>query len=193
MDDGTYGYQVVEIALARLFRAPDKAQREGVFRGRLKHLQRLGLPIEGPGTGKKASYTAEMVDDWALALRMEEIGIEPNLIVGLINGWIGPRQATKVRKRQLAEYARRARRSLGRDDDTVLTLVSFFMSSRWTGDEYPAVFRAFKLGELKAGGILDGWLAQGLCISSFNLSELLRNLDAELVKAAQEKQDKTSS
>jgi len=192
-----YTYQIVETALARVFGANEEAQR-GIFRARLKHLQRSGLPSEAPGKGQRISYTDEQVCDWLVALQVAELGIDPVLVVALINGEVGPRQEVKVRRRKLTSIIQKAWKNAGkdsgkstsRDDDTILVLIPKLMSSRWTGSDTPAIFYAEELQVLKATRNLDDFLAQGLCVSAFNLSARPRALGKELNQLTKEKQDK---
>ena len=60
--------------------------RENAFRGRLKHLKRLGIP-KGitPGSGAKIYYCEEHLFEWAFCLELAEFGIDPTVIVDLIS------------------------------------------------------------------------------------------------------------
>jgi hypothetical protein len=73
-----YTYSQVESALARVHRIP--ASSLGAFRGRIKHLARLGLVPRSPGKGKKISYEKIDVYKWALALEFGQFGIDPTVI-----------------------------------------------------------------------------------------------------------------
>jgi hypothetical protein len=79
-----FTYAEAEILLARLYKADEAAQR-GAFRGRLKHLQRLGIPMGSrPGKGKKVSYDRQQIYQWAFCLELEEFGIDPTVIVRIV-------------------------------------------------------------------------------------------------------------
>ena len=83
-----YPYKVVEAALARLHVENPSAM--GAFRGRLKHLQRIGLVPSSPGRGKRIEYSFEDVAKWALALEVAEFGIDPLVIRQLVlSAWSG--------------------------------------------------------------------------------------------------------
>lgn len=187
----TYSYAAVETALARVFGADASAQK-GAFRGRIKHLQRLGLLSETPGKGRKIAYTDAQVCAWLIALELEEFGIDPALAVRMITGWVGPDQESEAWKQYLPAVISAARSSQGGDDDTFLMVEPFFMSAGWRGDPKfdPANFRDVRIGEIKE--FLDLYLSrpkQRACI--FNLSARLRNLDEEL-EAAQKAESKTA-
>jgi hypothetical protein len=76
-------YAEAEFVLARLHGA-DAVQRKA-FRGRLKHLKRLGIPSGiAPGKGAKIFYYEAQLYEWALCLELAEFGIDPTVIVRLI-------------------------------------------------------------------------------------------------------------
>ncbi|WP_157085661.1 hypothetical protein [Methylobacterium sp. Leaf99] len=118
-------YAAVETALARLHDANPEVQR-GAFRGRLKHLQRLGLPLgEKPGKGSRINYDAQQIWQLAVALELAEFGIDPTKIVLIIkHQW---RESISIRIDEALE-------KFGERDETLELYVSF-MSSAWTGRE----------------------------------------------------------
>jgi hypothetical protein len=62
----------------------------GAFRGRLQHLQKLGLSPERPGKGRRIEYTDDFVCVWSFALQFLELGIAPNVTVAFARsseGW----------------------------------------------------------------------------------------------------------
>ncbi|MFF8801450.1 MULTISPECIES: hypothetical protein [unclassified Methylobacterium] len=80
-------YAVVETALARMHGADAEVQR-GAFRGRLKHLQRLGLPLgDKPGKGRRIDYSEAQIVQLALALELSEAGLDPTKIVSFITSY----------------------------------------------------------------------------------------------------------
>src|SRR5271166_237695 len=74
-----YSYAEVEGALGKLFGVPDSAW--GSFRGRVRHLQRIGLVEVAPGKGHRNAYTRTQASEWALALLLAELGVDPIVIV----------------------------------------------------------------------------------------------------------------
>ena len=88
-----FAYAQVEGALFELFRVPASAQ--GSFRGRVRHLQRIGLVNVAPGKGRRISYTHVQANEWMLALLLAELGVDPTVIVRSLqrerkrlHGWI---------------------------------------------------------------------------------------------------------
>lgn len=176
----SYSYTAVETALAKVFGA-DAAAQKGAFRGRIKHLQRLGLPADGPGKGRKIAYTDAQVCAWLIALELEEFGIDPALAVQMIkDAW----------KNYLVKLISKAT-----DEHVILMVRPRFMSAAWGVD--CVLFSHFIIGETMdvydANGIflrheadLMSILSEkGVRVCAFNLSERLRSLDAAL-KAVQE-------
>jgi len=58
----------------------DESQK-GAFRGKLKHLQKLGLPGGQHGKGRRIAYTREVAFQLLIALLISELGIDPVLVV----------------------------------------------------------------------------------------------------------------
>jgi hypothetical protein len=118
-------YATVETALARLHDAGPEVQT-GAFRGRLKHLQRLGLPLgEKPGKGSRIDYDAQQIWQLAIALELAEFGIDPTKIVNIVkNAW----------QETLSIIVDEAIEKFGERDETIELCVSF-MSVAWTGKE----------------------------------------------------------
>ncbi len=83
-----YAYKTVEAALARLH--VENPATMGILRGRIKHLQRIGLVPSSPGPGKRITYSFEDAAKWALALEVAEFGIDPLVIQQLVlSTWNG--------------------------------------------------------------------------------------------------------
>jgi hypothetical protein len=79
-----YTYAQAETVLARMYDADPTAQA-GAFRGRLKHLKRLGVPLERPtGRGRKVPFDLDHLYQWTLCLELSEFGLDPTLIVRFV-------------------------------------------------------------------------------------------------------------
>jgi hypothetical protein len=77
-------YAEAETVLAGIYGATGKAQA-GAFRGRLKHLKRLGIPLGvSPGRGKKIAYGRNELYQWCFCLELSEFGIDPSIIAKLV-------------------------------------------------------------------------------------------------------------
>jgi hypothetical protein len=74
-----FTYAQVEAALRALFGVP--ACAEGSFRGRVRHLQRIGLFGIATGKGRRISYTVVQTNEWMLALLLAQFGVDPIVIV----------------------------------------------------------------------------------------------------------------
>lgn len=62
----------------------DGVTQQSALRGRIKHLQRLGLPGLNPGKGARLDYSVEQASQWLLVLLLSEAGVEPVLGVKLV-------------------------------------------------------------------------------------------------------------
>jgi hypothetical protein len=71
-------YGEIERAIASLHFVTE--QSSGVFRGRLRHFQKLGLVPAAPGRGAKIDYDRKAAVDWAVAFELAELGVQPELI-----------------------------------------------------------------------------------------------------------------
>jgi hypothetical protein len=123
IETARYAYGAVEQALADLFGA-DAATKIGALRGRLKHLQRLGLPGIEAGKGSRISYTKSQVDRWMYALLMSEAGIDPTVSVGVIKQYW-----TTMIERQTAKATSGEARN---GNPVFLTLRPRLMSGDWS-------------------------------------------------------------
>jgi hypothetical protein len=126
-----FTYAEAETLLAQLYKADETAQR-GAFRGRLKHLQRLGIPMGSrPGTGRKVSYDREQVYQWAFCLELEEFGIDPSVIVRIVE---------RQWERNILPQFRTAE---GFDREMFLFTAPRFMSAGWDDPWDPSDFSLF--------------------------------------------------
>ena len=80
----TYSYKVVEASLASTFSV--EQARLGSFRGRIGHLQRIGIVPSSPGRGRRIQYSFEDVAKWAFTLEVEEFGMDPTVCVTIVDG-----------------------------------------------------------------------------------------------------------
>jgi hypothetical protein len=77
-------YAEIESILAGLHHADGDVQQKA-FRGRLKHLKRLGIPRGiNPGRGAKVLYKEAQLYEWAFCLELAEFGLDPTAIVRLM-------------------------------------------------------------------------------------------------------------
>ena len=80
---GTYAYGALERALGVMLGA-DAATSQGALRGRLKRFSTLGLPPPGPGKGSRRQYSYEEAAKLAIALLMQDTGLDPTVVVRAI-------------------------------------------------------------------------------------------------------------
>jgi hypothetical protein len=79
-----FTYAQAEAVLARLHAASGEMQAR-TFRARLKHLKKLGIPRGiNPGRGKKVWYEDKHVWEWAFCLELAEFGLDPTVVVRLV-------------------------------------------------------------------------------------------------------------
>jgi len=75
-----FTYGEAESALARLYAAEGDPQ-QGAFRGRLKALKKLGIPLGShPGRGRKIEYRYDELYQWVLCLELAELGVDPTVV-----------------------------------------------------------------------------------------------------------------
>ncbi len=77
-----YLFSEVEQALAAMHGIDDAALL--AFRGRIHHLQKLGLIPSAPGRGQKPRYSFEDVAIWAFCVELIEIGLAPGVISRIV-------------------------------------------------------------------------------------------------------------
>ena len=73
-----YSYGAVESALALVFRVSEDGI--GKLQARVKNYIRIKFTPNQPGKGKAIEYTHENVVQWAVALQLQEFGLEPTQI-----------------------------------------------------------------------------------------------------------------
>jgi hypothetical protein len=77
-----FSYGAVESAVAAVL--PTSQTQRGALRGRLKHLQRLGLPGIEAGKGARVQYSLAQASQWLAAMLMGEVGVDPVISVETI-------------------------------------------------------------------------------------------------------------
>jgi hypothetical protein len=128
-----YSYAQVEGALGALFGVPATAL--GSFRGRVRHLQRIGLVEVAPGKGRRISYSPMQANEWMLALYLADLGVDPIVIVKSI------RQGRK----KLQEWMREAtdEDALG-GNEVFLAARPVLMSGAWASKDSAGILRFAK-------------------------------------------------
>jgi hypothetical protein len=171
-----FSYAMVESALARVFGADAMAQKR-VFRGRLQHLRRLGLPSGGRGRGKAITYTKANIYELGFCLQLEQLGVDPSLAVDLL-------KAPRHRKYILDAYAT-AEESLQKGEHYFFWLVTEFMSASWSTEKLKfrglPVFQAGLLEEFEDAVTRLGF-RRGGCLALFQMTPLIREV-LQAVKA----------
>jgi hypothetical protein len=190
---GGYTYSVVESALAAVLGIPEDAR--GALRGRLKHLQTCGLSAGSPGKGTRIEYDDEAVIRWLLALRFENLGLDPRAIATfIVENW-EHRPGREFPKTPLKEVVDKARDAMDPDDqkpsDHVWLTVTFnYLPGKRA---FPMVGYIHPLLKPKKNPKLDN--AGGFFQNSekdvadrvvIPLTKLLRVLDTELKSAIQQ-------
>jgi hypothetical protein len=80
-------YGEIERAIASLHGVTKESS--GIFRGRLRHFQKLGIVPSSPGRGAKIDYDRKAAVDWAIAFELAELGVQPELIKFLVQVYGG--------------------------------------------------------------------------------------------------------
>jgi hypothetical protein len=196
MDKANYSYAQISTAMANLFRIGDGERT--ALRGRLQQIKTLGIPEESPGRGKAIAYSGEVIDEMLIVFELLACGLDPTLAVALVRGEIGPRQEYLVRKRELREDIRRARRGWSEkgENNFIFILLPDLLSVRWRTDPNvsPAILLVKPLMELRVTDQLSDFVGPlGRRTICFDLSQRLHDLDEELGKFSQKTKDKTSS
>jgi hypothetical protein len=84
-----YPYSVVEAALGELFRAKTESQRR-TLRGRINHLQRLGVIDAAPGKGQALQYEQDHIWRWVFCFELAEYGVTPAVQAALVASYWKP-------------------------------------------------------------------------------------------------------
>jgi len=183
-----YSYAAVETALARVFQI-DAAGQVGWLRGRIQHLRRLGLTP--PANRGPVAYTDDWVARWLLALRLENLGLNPVAIVGFITDNWERKPGDELPVESLLDVVAKARKARKPDDteDVWLTVVFDFRPGK---REFPRIgniqpYRKAHLKQNNAQGFFNHSRANAVDQVAIPLSEILRRLDVELNVAAQER------
>jgi len=71
-------YGEIEKAIASMHGVTERSS--GIFRGRLRHIQKLGIVPAAPGRGAKIDYDRKAAVDWSIVFELSELGVQPELI-----------------------------------------------------------------------------------------------------------------
>jgi hypothetical protein len=164
---GVNSYSMVETVLAKVFGADAEAQK-GALRGRIKHLQRLGLTVKAPGV-RKIAYTREQIYELGFCLQLEQLGADPTVAVKLLQAY---------RKYILRAYGE-AEEALQKGELYFFWLVTEFMSARWSKKKlkFPGLPK-FQAGPLQVfeGEVSSLWSKHGSCLAVFQMTPLVREV-----------------
>ncbi|MBA2400591.1 MAG: hypothetical protein H0V72_18205 [Bradyrhizobium sp.] len=130
-------YAKAEFILASLHNASGDIQKNA-FRGRLKHLKRLGIPLNSaPGRGKKIDYFEDDLLQWALCLEFAEFGMDPTTIVRFVEtNWV-----------KILPRFKKCGATQTSDDDVFLIAHPNLMSASWDGNEESVAFKWLQLSD----------------------------------------------
>jgi hypothetical protein len=161
-----FGYASVEGALAKVFGMPPAVQA-GMLRGRLIHLRRLGLAPKGSGRGKRIEYDRDAAYRWLIALKLEDVGVDPLVAINLIEGTWEHHLVTIITAANKAK------------DDVFLGIDYPVLRAAWDTPVIPKIshFRAHESQKLMK------WLSDDRHVCVFNLSACLRILNQEMMRA----------
>lgn len=166
-----YTYGQVESALAALH--PLSANSPGTFRGRIKHLQKLGFVPASPGKGKKIAYEREHLYKWALSLELIELGLDPTLAVHCVEIYWDQMDGILLRERPKSEPP----------TDWYWLLQPSLMSQAWRlakGFEHDEmIFDLQRADRIE----LTALLSKQTRVSIINLSGIRQRLEAALIEA----------
>jgi hypothetical protein len=158
-------YAEIERVLAKLHGASGEVQQKA-FRGRLKHLKRLGIP-QGihPGRGAKIYYFEEQLFEWAFCLELAEFGLDPTVIVRLMNDYW---------KKDILRRLMAAKGAASSHDDLYFVATPALMSAAWQKNRDPLPYRWMKLNQATTWvGRLLGDQRRAIVI---NITDLLRQI-----------------
>jgi hypothetical protein len=128
-----FSYAQVEGALGALFRVPASAR--GSFRGRVRHLQRIGLIDVAPGKGRRISYTRVQANEWMLALYLADLGVDPVVIV---------KSLRRERKRLQGWFGEATDEEALRGNEVFLVAWPALMSGAWASKDSAGILRFAK-------------------------------------------------
>ena len=175
-----YPYSAVEAALGELFRAKTEAQRR-TLRGRINHLQRLGVIDAAPGKGWALQYEQDDIWRWVFCFELAEYGVTPAVQAALVARYWKP---------VLGGIFRSAERAVttGKPDVFLYIRGSALMSAAWNKEphRFADVPYIGKFTSADVGHVLE-WLEKDEPtpprLSIVNLSARLRMLNKALASA----------
>ena len=143
LTEKAFTYGEAEALLAKLHGA--EAVQRLAFRGRMKHLKRVGIPLDtSVGQGKKQLYSEDHLWQWAFALELEQVNVDPTSIGKIIAAY----WSDSIRPAYLAA------KEAGPLTAVLFWIVPQFMNSTWVAHSESV--------EGDALGILEmGWVGSG--------------------------------
>jgi len=177
-------YAQVERALAALHEADPTAQK-GPLRGRIKHLQRLGIPLGlQPGRGKSIDYGYDEVFQFAICLELAEFGVDPVTIKSILEeNWIidEPETDLGIRK-NIYDVLSDITEDINKNNDLYFVIIPDLMSNTWTGRRFASFTKFQWLRRENSYNIIQNFLDRRPRLALINMSGVIRSLFYTLVQ-----------
>lgn len=174
-------YAQVETALAQLHHADAEAQR-GAMRGRIKHFQRLGVPLGNqPGRGKRIEYGLAEIFQFTFCLELAEFGMDPTAIKQLLERyWTNDSDPDLAIKTNFFLATADTAEEDRTDNDLYFSLAPAMMAQAWTASSSNLTthYRWIRRGEM--GLLIDNIFDARPRAALINVSAIVRNLRSAL-------------